>query len=183
MLTHRQLTSCMKNVLRLDSELDTPLINSRYVAYLPQAHLYGYLLNRGLFTNDARIGLCSPLTMFDSSPAHVPGQVGDIKLIKPELVPGVPLVLDRLLKEIHRKLESRSPLALPLFTYLIDYKIRWRSRGFETPIINWLVCKKINEQFGGKFKIMLIGSAPLNERTQAVGQCALNIKMIQGNLA
>lgn len=65
----------------------------------------------------------------------------------------------------------------------MDYKIRWRARGFDTPLINKIICKKINEQFGGEFKVMLIGSAPLNKRTQALGQAALNIQMIQGEIS
>ena len=43
MLTHEQLTACMKNILRFDKELDTSMIDSPYVAYLPMAHLYGML--------------------------------------------------------------------------------------------------------------------------------------------
>ncbi len=91
--------------------------------------------------------------MLDSSPGHVPNQVGDIRLIRPQFLPGVPLVLDRILKEIFRKLDSRSPIASPLFRYLMDYKIKWRSRGYDTPIINRFVSQKINDQFGGRFKV------------------------------
>src|SRR5699024_8600881 len=97
-----------------------------------------------------------------------------------ELLCGVPLVLDRILKEIYRKLSSRSPIAAPVFTYLMDYKIRWKSRGFDTPIINRLLCSRVKDQFGGKLSIMLVGGAPLNERTQAVIQETLDVKMIQG---
>ena len=120
------------------------------------------------------------MTILDTSPAHVPGQKGDFTLVRPEFLASVPLVLDRILKEIYRKLHAKSPIAAPLFDYLMEYKIKWTSRGFDTPIINRLVCRKINDLFGGRFKVMLVGSAPLNERTQSMIQAALDIKLLQG---
>ena len=151
-----------------------------YPAYLPLAHLYGFVINHGLFVSKARMGLCSPLTMLESSPGNVPGQVADFALIKPNFIGGVPLVLDRILKEIYRKLEARNAFAPLLFTYLMDYKIRWTSRGYDTPIINKVVCQRINDQFGGQLQTIICGSAALNERTQAYIQAALNLKLIQG---
>src|SRR5699024_10974325 len=110
-------------------------------------------------TPDATLSLCSPMTMLNSSPSHIPGQAGDFSLSKPVFLPSVPLVLDRILKEIYRKLQAQSPIAEPLFTYLMEYKIRWTSRGFDTPIINRLVCKKINDQFGGRLTTMASGNS------------------------
>ena len=69
---------------------------------------------------------------------------------------------------------------MPLFTYLIDYKIRWKSRGFDTPIINRLLCAKVKAPFGGQLAGMITGSAAVNERTQAVVGAALDIKLAQG---
>ncbi|KAH9407905.1 Long-chain-fatty-acid--CoA ligase 4 [Tyrophagus putrescentiae] len=184
MLTTKNLLSGHKNLIAFDEELQqvagTSILNSRYPAYLPMAHLYGFVINHGLFVSKARIGLCSPLTMLESSPGNVPGQVADFALIKPNFIGGVPLVLDRILKEIYRKLEARNAFAPLLFTYLMDYKIRWTSRGYDTPIINKVVCQRINDQFGGQLQTIICGSAALNERTQAYIQAALNLKLIQG---
>ena len=90
----------------------------------------------------------------------------------------MPLVLERILKEIYRKLNAKSPLAAPLFDYAMQYKIRWTQRGFDTPIINRLICKKINEQFGGKLKLIGVSSAPLAESTHALVQAALNVNVV-----
>lgn len=48
-----------------------------------------------LYKFKGEIAFCSPHTLFDTSPAHVPGQIGDLKLIQPEYISLVPLVLDR----------------------------------------------------------------------------------------
>lgn len=139
-------------------------------------------MNYGLMFSRARIGMCSPQTMLDSSPGHVPNQVGDFRLIKPEMMAGVPLVLDRMLKETYRKLEARGPFALSLFNYLIDYKIRWKGRGFDSPLLNRLLSDKVKTAFAGgpQLKVMLVGSAPLAEKTQAFVMETFNLsKMVQ----
>lgn len=125
-----------------------------------------------------QIAFCNAFTLLDSSPAHIKGQVGDLRLIAPEFFVAVPLVLERIQKEIYRKLNTVSPIAAPIFTYLMDYKIRWTQRGFDTPIINRLVSKRIRDQFGGRLKLMVVSSAPLNARTQALIQAALDCKVV-----
>jgi len=62
---------------------------------------------------------------------------------------------------------------------LMEYKIRWTGRGFDTPLINRWVCRRINQQFGGRVRMMLVSSAPLHPHTQAMVQAALNIKLLQ----
>ena len=181
MLTHRNFGTGLHNMLRHDSQLDISLFDVSFPAYLPMAHIFGYMYNFLCLYSRARIGMCSSLTMLDSSPGHVPGQVGDFRLIKPELMPGVPLVLDRILKEVYRKLETRGPLAVPLFNYFLDYKIRWKGRGFDSPLLNRLLSDRVKTQFaGGKQLVsMFVGSAPLSERTQALIQEIFNVKMMQ----
>lgn len=178
-ITHGQFVQSLHNLLRKDLENDSMAFESTFAAYLPMAHLFGYMMNIGMFVSDSKIAFCSPFSLLDSSPAHVPGQVGDIKLIEPEFLVGVPIVLERILKEIYRKLNAQSPIAEPLFTYLMDYKIRWTARGYQTPIINKLVCKKINDQFGGKLRIMAVSSAPLHERTHSLMEAALNVRIVE----
>lgn len=177
LMTMRNFTTTFKNMLRLDQEDGFRMYNSRFAAYLPMAHFFGYFMNIGMFTGNTQVGFCSPYTLFNSSPAHVEGQTGDIKLIRPKIFAAVPLVLERLLKEIYRKLEARTPISAPLFTYIMNYKIRWTSRGFQTPIINRLVCRKIIEEFGGELESFFASSAAIHERTQALAQAALNAKV------
>ena len=47
MLTHRQLNESLLNMMRMQEEMKISLVNTAYAAYLPMAHLYGYLLNLG----------------------------------------------------------------------------------------------------------------------------------------
>lgn len=130
----------------------------------------------------SRVGFANPFTILDSSPAHVPGQTGDLKLIKPKSIIVVPLVLERIQKEIYAKLNKKSSLAAPLFTYFMDYKIRWRARGFDTPIINKLICEKIRKEFGGELEWIGCGGAALHHQIQAFTGAALNVNVMNGKM-
>lgn len=159
-----------------------PLIGPKsiYLAFLPMAHLFGFMCNLYTYLSDNRLAFSSPATMFNTSKSHVHGQTGDIRLITPDLLTCVPLVIERIIKEIYQKLNAKSAIAAPLFTYMMDYKIRWTARGYDTPLINKFLCRRINKQFGGRLKTIVSGSAPLNERTHALIKAALNTNVIIG---
>lgn len=92
----------------------------------------------------------------------------------------VPLVLERFQKEIYAKLNRQSSLAAPLFTYFMDYKTRWLKRGYDTPLINKIICRKITREFGGQLEWIGCGGAALHNQIQAFTKAALNTKVING---
>ena len=118
--------------------------------------------------------------MTDSAPGLVSGQKCDIKLLKPTVITAVPLVLDRILKEVNEKLRSRTPVSEPIFKFLIDYKATWTKRGYTCDIVRKLLCKQVRNQLGGNLAYMIVGGAPLDSRTQATIKAALDITLIQG---
>lgn len=111
----------------------------------------------------------------------MPGQRGDLKLIKPNTLVVVPLVLERFQKEIYAKLNKVSPLAAPLFTYFMEYKKRWTRRGFDTPLLNRIVCSRINAEFGGRLNWIGSGGAALHAQIQSFSKSALNVSLLNGN--
>lgn len=127
-----------------------------------------------------KIGYSSPHTLTDQGPAHPPGQVGDLKLLQPTVLIAVPLILDRIVKEIYLKLSQRSKALPDIFTYLMEYKARWFERGYDTPLLNRIVCKRVQEPFGGKLEYVVSGSAPISQKTEKIIRSALNVKMMQG---
>ena len=92
----------------------------------------------------------------------------------------VPLVLDKLLKEVGDKLEARSQILVNLFGYLIDYKTKWTRLGYRCPIVNRVVCHKVREQLGGRLEIVIAGGAPLNPTTQSHIKALLDVVLVQG---
>lgn len=180
MISHGQLMSNMKGmtVCAEDNRFDLP--TRTLASFLPLAHIFGYVFNIYMFINGAKIGFASPFTLTNSSPAHVPGQLGDLRLLKPNTMIVVPLVLERFQKEIYAKLNRQGSLAAPLFTYFLDYKTRWLARGFDTPIINKIICRKITREFGGKLEWIGCGGAALHHQIQSFTKAALNVKVING---
>ena len=53
-------------------------------------------------------------------------------------------------------------------------------KGYKTPIVNKLLCKKIREQFGGKMEKMILGGAPLSASLQALIKAAVDVTLVQG---
>lgn len=100
-----------------------------YVAYLPQVHVLEATMELVTFLGGARIGFASPLTLNESAPGLASGVVCDLKLLKPTVMAAVPLVLDRMRKEMYLKLRKRTPFSTDLFNYLIKYKIDWTHKG------------------------------------------------------
>jgi len=100
-----------------------------YVAYLPQAHVLEASIEAIAFLGGCRIGFATPFTLNESAPGLADGEICDLKLLKPTIMTTVPLVLDRMRKEMYYKLANRTPVSTELFNYLIDYKIHWTQKG------------------------------------------------------
>ena len=127
-----------------------------YVAYLPMAHILEASVQMFLFAGGVKIGYATPFTLNESAPGLAEGEVCDLKLLKPTVMTCVPLVLDRFRKEMYNKLRSRTPVSVDIFNYLSSYKIKWKSRGYDTPIVNKILCSKVQQQLGGRLVIIII---------------------------
>lgn len=177
MINHRMLMSNIKSMTMIAVDNRFNFEDTTVASFLPMSHIFGFVFNTFMFINGAKIGFATPQTMLDNSPANVPGQVGDFKLIKPTIFVAVPLVLERFQKAIYAQLNNRGYLAAPLFTFFIDYKTRWMARGFETPIIDKFLCAKIRNLFGSNLIYIGIGGAALHESIQKFTKSALNVKV------
>lgn len=100
-----------------------------YIAYLPQAHVLELSIEMFLFVGGVKIGYASPFTLNESAPGLVKGQICDLQLLKPTVMTAVPLVLDRMQKEIYLKLSKRTPFSKSIFDFLINYKSFWVQKG------------------------------------------------------
>ncbi|XP_054166324.1 long-chain-fatty-acid--CoA ligase 4-like [Oppia nitens] len=178
-ISHHQLYSSARSLLSVTTnDMTNDVDRHIHISYLPLAHMLGFSLDSFCFFCGVKIGYSSPFTLTDTSPNLASGQQGDLKLLKPTSMPAVPLVLDRLLKDINEKIRSASPIAGPLFAYLMQYKIRWTQRGYRTPIINRLLTNRISEAMGGQLEQFMIGGAPLNPHINALMRAALNLKRL-----
>ncbi len=139
--TQRQLkeaSMAMGQVVR-DVILDGP--NHTYIAYLPQAHILEATIELFLFIGGVKIGFATPFTLNESAPGLAYGTVCDIQLLRPTIMTTVPLVLDRIRKEMYTKLAARTPISTDIFNYLIDYKSYWYQKGIKNKENKLIYCQ------------------------------------------
>ena len=144
MLTYDNV--CGNVVFGIDSRLH--FRGSRNVAFLPLAHAYGCA-----FDMLVPLAVGSHITIFSKPP--IPQLLlKALAEVKPDLVVCVPLVLEKIYrKQIVPMITRRAmrwALAVPLLDTAIYAKIR----------------HKLIDAFGGKFKEVIIGGAPLNSEVE-----------------
>jgi len=67
-----------------------------------------------------------------------------------------------------------------LFHYLVAYKMKWQDRGFDTPILNKTLFRKIRYFLGGRVRVLLSGGAPLSADTHSLCRTCLSTPIMQG---
>lgn len=67
---------------------------------------------------------------------------------------------------------------------LVETALKWRSfainHGFDTPLFNALVFKKLKAAVGGNLRMALSGGGPLNAEVQGFIRTAFGIDFVQG---
>lgn len=95
-------------------------------------------------------------------PKVMTGTMGDARTLCPSAMSAVPLILDRVRKGIMDKVNAGTPVQIAIFNHCVNYKRRWASRGWRTPICDAIVFKKVALAMGGKLRAMISGGAPLS---------------------
>ncbi|XP_073217311.1 long-chain-fatty-acid--CoA ligase 4 isoform X1 [Lepidochelys kempii] len=137
-----------------------------YVGYLPLAHVLELTAEISCFTYGCRIGYSSPLTLSDQSSKIKKGSKGDCTVLKPTLMAAVPEIMDRIYKNVMSKVQEMNYIQRTLFKIGYDYKLEQIKRGYDAPLCNILLFKKVKALLGGNVRMMLSGGAPLSPQTQ-----------------
>lgn len=149
-----------------------------WYGYLPLAHILEFIAENVIFCAGIKVGYGSTFTMTDLSTGTPKGQAGDLSLLKPTVIPGVPLVLERVRKAIFERLSNKSPILRHLALLMVDYKNACLEYGYETPIFDALVCSRFRALLGGRLEYMLIGGAQLSPDTQRILRALLNVRIL-----
>jgi len=153
LITHNNCISTLKCFCDVvDIFIDDVLLG-----FLPLAHVFELLAESvGLLTG-VPIGYSSPNTLIDSSTKIMKGTKGDASVLRPTCITAVPLILDRICKGITDKVNKGSPLQKSIFKYCYDYKCKWDRRGYDSPLADYIVFRKINRLLGGKIRLIISG--------------------------
>ncbi|KAK7922538.1 hypothetical protein WMY93_009440 [Mugilogobius chulae] len=137
-----------------------------YIAYLPLAHVLEMTAEISCVTYGCRIGYSSPQTLSDQSTKIKKGSKGDCSVLRPTLMAAVPEIMDRINKNVMSKVQEMSYVQKTLFTLGYKYKLEQIKRGYDAPLCNALLFRKVKKLLGGRVRMMLSGGAPLSPATQ-----------------
>ena len=182
LLSHENVVHGIKGISSLGSEVAelTPGV-SKYIGYLPLAHIMELLSEPCMLSLGIGIGYSSPYTLLSISPGLAPGCPSDLDVLKPDAMAAVPLILDKVRKVIEEKVNSKGSLFKSLFNYLIDYRDEWcfrKSLNYGTPILDFLIFKKLRF-LGPNLKLLIVGGAPVSAKTQIFTRNCLGIPVFQ----
>ncbi|XP_075999524.1 long-chain-fatty-acid--CoA ligase 4 [Genypterus blacodes] len=137
-----------------------------YIGYLPLAHVLEMTAEISCVTYGCRIGYSSPQTLSDQSTKIKRGSKGDSTVLRPTLMAAVPEIMDRINKNVMSKVQEMSFIQRTLFTMGYSYKLEQIRRGYDAPLCNALLFRKVRRLLGGRVRLMLSGGAPLSPATQ-----------------
>ncbi|XP_038134039.1 long-chain-fatty-acid--CoA ligase 4 [Cyprinodon tularosa] len=137
-----------------------------YIAYLPLAHVLEMTAEISCVTYGCRIGYSSPQTLSDQSTRIKKGSKGDCSVLRPTLMAAVPEIMDRINRNVMSKVQEMSYVQRTLFTLGYKYKLEQVKRGYDAPLCNILLFRKVKKLLGGRVRMMLSGGAPLSSATQ-----------------
>ncbi|XP_020323638.1 long-chain-fatty-acid--CoA ligase 4-like isoform X1 [Oncorhynchus kisutch] len=137
-----------------------------YIGYLPLAHVLEMTAEISCMTYGCRIGYSSPQTLSDQSTKIKKGSKGDCSVLRPTLMAAVPEIMDRIYKNVMNKVQEMSYVQRTLFKLGYNYKLEQIKMGYDAPLCNMLLFKKVKALLGGNIRMMLSGGAPLSSATQ-----------------
>ncbi|KAK3776903.1 hypothetical protein RRG08_024673 [Elysia crispata] len=151
-----------------------------YVGYLPLAHVLELSAEVSCVAKGTRIGYSSPTTLTDRSSKIKKGSKGDVSVLKPTLVAAVPVIMDRIYKNVWENVNSSPLMKRVLFQFAFDYKLRHYQNGFSTPLCDRIVFNNVKALMGGRVRLMLSGGAPLSADTQRFMNVCFCCRLGQG---
>jgi len=175
-LTHGNLIStstCIMFLVKFEP-------NDIYIGYLPLAHVLELLSECTMMMFGVAVGYSSPNTMTDMSTKVAKGNKGDASILKPTMMCVVPLILDRIYKNIIDSVNKRGSNFQKAFEFFYRYKLYWTRNGQQTPIVDKIVFNKIKSLLGGKMRFAITGGAPLSPETHEFIRVCLGLTLVQG---
>lgn len=146
MIPYRSLVSNVHFAMEVEPQMDN---QSKVVSMLPTAHMYGLMFE---FLFEICIGAEIFFLVKLPSPKIILGAMADVK---PSIVIAVPLVIEKIYKQmiapVINKPAVKAILAIPLVCKIIETAIR----------------NKLVKAFGGQFCEVIVGGAAFNKEAEA----------------
>jgi len=144
-----------------------------YVGYLPLAHILEFAVECTLTFMGISIGYARVRTLSGgdsiSGPRGEGKGIGDLQLLRPTLMTGVPMIWERIRKGMLTEVNKKGWIVSTLFKAAVVVKWRlWTLFGREnwaTRLLDTFIFLKAREATGGRLRLALTGGAPISEET------------------
>ncbi|NXB10214.1 ACSL5 ligase, partial [Cnemophilus loriae] len=153
MLTHQNVVSNAASFLRCIENTIECTSSDVVISYLPLAHMFERVVQAVVYSCGAKVGFFQGDIRLLSD---------DMKTLKPTLFPVVPRLLNRVYDQI------QSGANTPLKRYLLNFAVFMKMSEIKQGIIRndsiWdkMVFKRVQENMGGRVRIMVTGAAPIS---------------------
>ncbi|OQR78292.1 long-chain-fatty-acid--CoA ligase 5-like [Tropilaelaps mercedesae] len=171
MLSHKNIIACLSSVMFQLGEV-APCKDDVMISFLPLAHMLERCCEMALYMVGGCVGFFS---------GDIRGLVDDMRALRPTISPTVPRLLNRIHDRVEQVAQSsvwkRALLALALKSKESEMKkfvIRRNS------IWDKIIFKTVQEGFGGRMRLMVVGSAPLATNVINMVRCALGAVIVEG---
>lgn len=150
-LTHGQMTAALAGAkYRFD-------LNSEdiHLSFLPLAHIYERLVSEIIVYNGSRIGFWR---------GNIATIRDDLALLRPTILPGVPRLFNRFADVIKERFNEATGLKKSLINKAINSKLEGLRHEckYTHGLYDKLVFKKVKAVLGGRVRLAITGSAPIN---------------------
>lgn len=174
-LTHRNLVASLGGLNTLFGHHFLP--DDTYLAYLPLAHVFEYILDLFFLLKGATAGYGQPKTLLDSSLRNCKG---DIAEFRPSIMNGVPAIWEMIRKDALARISAAGSVQKNLVDWSMTFK------KYNVPLMSQVsdsvVLSSVRASTGGRLRWGISGGAALSRETMEF----LNVTMfnlVQGEFA
>ncbi|NXA85506.1 ACSL5 ligase, partial [Melanocharis versteri] len=171
MLTHENVVSNAAAFLRCTENTFECTSSDVVISYLPLAHMFERVVQAVVYSCGAKVGFFQ---------GDIKLLTDDMKTLKPTLFPVVP----RLLNRVYDKIQSgaNTPVKRCLLNFAVFMKMAEIKQGIIRNDSIWdkLVFKKVQENMGGRVRIMVTGAAPISPSVLTFLRAALGCQIFEG---
>lgn len=169
-LTHSNLVASASGSLNSGIELFSSDV---YFSYLPLSHVYERLMVEVVFTSGASIGFYS---------GDISNLLDDMIHLKPTIFASVPRIFNKLCETILQSVQASGSFYQNLFDTALLSKQKNLNDYATTKSFFWdkLVFSKVKARFGGRIRLVLSGSAPIENEIYDFLKVTLSCPVIQG---
>ena len=174
MLSHGNLSAAVDLFTKRFASFGVIGEGTRYMAYLPLAHILEFVVENLLLLGGAYIGYGDAHTLTnESAKPH-----GDFAEFRPSVIIGVPRVFESIRKSVIGAIPDNYKRRV--FDDASLSKLAHLAHGYDTPYLNQKVFKAVRDTLGGNCSMILSGGAPLSAEVHEFLSVVTGASCVQG---